>query len=95
MPELKPSLSERITQYLCVGGLLNPESMEHDKVRDLLIDCRTELDTTAEQLAVAVESLKNAPCSCDYVWGGHASYCAKACAKDALAKINAMKGEKK
>jgi hypothetical protein len=37
------SLTERITQYLCVGGLWNPESMDHDKVRDLLIDCREHL----------------------------------------------------
>ena len=33
-------LVNRITQYLCVGGLVNPEMMEHDKVRDLLLDVR-------------------------------------------------------
>lgn len=33
-------LAARITQYLEAGGLFNPEHMEHDKVRDLLIDCR-------------------------------------------------------
>lgn len=33
-------LSVRITDYLSCGGLFNPEAMEHDKVRDLLIDCR-------------------------------------------------------
>lgn len=38
-------LSSRITQYLSVGGLFNPECMDHDKVRDLLMDCRTHLDT--------------------------------------------------
>jgi hypothetical protein len=32
-----------ITEYLSVGGLFNPEFMEHDKVRDLLIACRDEL----------------------------------------------------
>jgi hypothetical protein len=30
----------RITEYLSLGGLFNPELMEHDKVRDLLIDAR-------------------------------------------------------
>ncbi len=36
-------LSERITEYLCAGGLFNPELMEHEKVRDLLMDCRDAL----------------------------------------------------
>lgn len=42
----KPDTSEvcqRITEYLSLGGLFNPEMMEHDKVRDLLIDCRASL----------------------------------------------------
>ena len=30
-------LVERISEYLQLGGLINPELMEHDKVRDLLI----------------------------------------------------------
>ena len=34
---------ERITDYLSSGGLFNPELMEHDKVRDLLLDCREEI----------------------------------------------------
>lgn len=32
--------SRRITEYLFVGGFFNPEMMEHDKVRDLLIQIR-------------------------------------------------------
>lgn len=28
----------RIQEYLQVGGLFNPEMMEHDKVRKLLMD---------------------------------------------------------
>ncbi len=36
-------LVARITNYLSAGGLFNPEAMEHDKVRDLLIDCRAAL----------------------------------------------------
>jgi len=31
----------RIQDYLGNGELFNPELMEHDKVRDLLVDCRT------------------------------------------------------
>jgi len=38
-------LCERITNYLASGGLFNPEAMEHDKVRDLLIACRDALST--------------------------------------------------
>lgn len=37
-------LAERITQYLIAGGLFNPEQMEHSKVRDLLMDCRTTIN---------------------------------------------------
>lgn len=33
-------LAARITEYLELGGLFNPELMDHDKVRDLLIACR-------------------------------------------------------
>ena len=34
------ALCGRITDYLCTGGLFNPELMDHQKVSDLLIDCR-------------------------------------------------------
>lgn len=33
-------LLERIQSYLGNGGFFNPEFMEHDKVRDLIIDCK-------------------------------------------------------
>lgn len=33
-------IPERITEYLMLGGLWNPEHMDHDKVRTLFIDCR-------------------------------------------------------
>lgn len=36
----KVILIQRITGYLANGGLVNPELMEHDKVRALLIDTR-------------------------------------------------------
>jgi len=41
---LAESLSHRITEYLEMGGLFNPESVDHEKVRDLLIDCRELID---------------------------------------------------
>lgn len=44
--DTKPArdLAARISQYLQVGGLFNPEAMEHDKVRDLLMEIRDHLD---------------------------------------------------
>ena len=44
MNERLDELVDRITQYLSAGGLFNPELMEHQKVRDLLIDCRKALN---------------------------------------------------
>lgn len=46
-------LSDHITGYLVSGGLFNPELMEHDKVRNLLIDCREFLDTLKPNPAYA------------------------------------------
>lgn len=34
----REQLQDRVRNYLGSGGLFNPEAMEHDKVRDLLID---------------------------------------------------------
>lgn len=34
----------RITEYLSAGGLFNPELMDHEKVRDLLIDARDVIE---------------------------------------------------
>ena len=34
---------DRINEYLEAGGLFNPELMDHEKVRDLLIEIRDEL----------------------------------------------------
>lgn len=36
-------LIDRIDNYLAMGGMFNPEEMEHHKVRDLLLDSREEL----------------------------------------------------
>jgi hypothetical protein len=48
---------ERLTEYCLHGGLYNPELMQHDKVRDLLIDCRDEIAAEIEQLREAIRSL--------------------------------------
>ena len=37
-------LQDRIAEYLCAGGLFNPEMMEHEKVRELLMDIRDYLN---------------------------------------------------
>lgn len=37
------NLLERIDSYLENGGLFNPEIMEQEKVRDLILDCRDAL----------------------------------------------------
>lgn len=37
-------LLSRIQNYLCNGGLFNPEMMEHEKVRDLIMDCRDYIE---------------------------------------------------
>lgn len=34
---------EKIDNYLKMGGLFNPELMEHHKVSDLLLECRNKL----------------------------------------------------
>lgn len=35
---------ELCTDYLSNGGLFNPELAIHDRVRDLVIDCRSEIE---------------------------------------------------
>ena len=37
-------IADRITDYLTLGGLFNPELADHLAVRDLLIECREVLD---------------------------------------------------
>jgi|SRR4030095_4562957 len=38
-------IEARVDDYLASGGLFNPEMMEHDKVRELLIDYRAAVVT--------------------------------------------------
>jgi hypothetical protein len=50
------AVCDRITAYLFGGGLFNPEMANHDAVRDLLIDSRTEIErlrlTSAERTII-------------------------------------------
>ena len=43
-------ITDRINNYLGNGGLFNPEMMEHIKVRDLIMDCRDEIDVLTYKL---------------------------------------------
>lgn len=51
---------DKITEYLSVGGFFNPELMEHEKVRDLLIECRFELErliTKCDKQALVIQRM--------------------------------------
>ena len=43
-------MNDKITEYLSNGGYFNPELMEHDKVRDLLMDIREQLAVYAKAI---------------------------------------------
>jgi len=42
-------LLNKIQNYLDSGGFFNPERMEHDKVRDLIMDCKAILKKAIEK----------------------------------------------
>lgn len=46
-----PDLLARMDSYFGNGGLFNPEMMEHDKVRDLIMDCREYITRTQPNAA--------------------------------------------
>ncbi len=53
---------ERVKDYLGSGGLFNPELMEHEKVRDLIMDCREEIqkrDAEIENLVLTNKIIGN------------------------------------
>ena len=39
----RQELYDKITEYLALGGLVNPELMDHQKVRDLMMEIRDYL----------------------------------------------------
>lgn len=43
MEERRQELLNRIQNYLEMGGLWNPEMMDHDKVQELIMDVRNYL----------------------------------------------------
>ena len=47
-----------ITEYLGSGGLFNPEMMEHDKVRDMLIGLRDDMISLENHLHIATGALR-------------------------------------
>ena len=50
--EIAPSstkLQDMIKDYLLMGGLFNPELVNHDTVRDLILDARAELDLKRDE----------------------------------------------
>lgn len=82
------SLVDRITKYLENGGLFNPEQMDHSKVRELLVDCRSALIPRKIVHKIKLEEIKHdtergkvfAGCKC-LIWAGDggcywlANYC--------------------
>lgn len=46
-----PSILQRIHAYLAMGGLFNPELANHDRVRELIMDCRSALTAANNKLA--------------------------------------------
>jgi hypothetical protein len=54
-----PELLSRIQNYLECGGLFNPEMMDHNKVRDLIMDCREYITATQSPNAKLSDGEKN------------------------------------
>ena len=46
------TISNKINHYLASGGLFNPEAVEHDKVRDMLLEIRKELQDEHQDMRV-------------------------------------------
>jgi len=51
----KQKLINGLNEYLSVGGLYNPELMDHQKIRDLLIEVRNYLEDVDESISSEVE----------------------------------------
>jgi chromosome segregation ATPase len=52
-----------VRDYLSSGGLFNPELMDHQRTRDLIIECRDEIEQLQQKLATKknqVEQYRNA-----------------------------------
>jgi hypothetical protein len=53
----KDELIERINSYLGNGGLFNPELMDHEKVRDLMVDIRDYFECLPNSLIESRDAL--------------------------------------
>lgn len=58
MSERAGEILGRIQQYLALGGLFNPEAMEHDKVKRLVMDTRDLIHDQASQIAACLPHLQ-------------------------------------
>ena len=76
--QTRTELAQRITDYLSSGGLFNPEMAIHDRVRDLLIDCRDALAAEPPGRAIRCNRCQADLCEHDNCtdWT-----CARACSK--------------
>ena len=52
-------ITEGIRDYLASGGLFNPEMMDHQRVRDLVIECRDEIEQLREAHEACSWQLRN------------------------------------
>lgn len=43
------NVPSRVTEYLSAGGLWNPELMDHEEVRHMLIDARDVIEIIARE----------------------------------------------
>src|SRR5208282_6550456 len=77
MDKLREALVARINNYFQMGGVFNPEQMDHVKVRQLLLDCREFLATPSEPQASEPRCLVTGnPCGTDTITPGHPCQCA-------------------
>lgn len=60
MSERAGEILGRIQQYLALGGFFNPESMEHDKVQQLVMDARDEIHALSSDRAAMLKLIEQA-----------------------------------
>lgn len=68
-----PTLQERVMGYLGNGGLFNPETMDSNKTRDLIIDCRDGLnsrDQLIRELVKVIDLSNGAMCQATFYMKG-------------------------
>jgi len=74
-----PDVLMRIQEYIGNGGLFNPDLMDHDKVRDLVVDCRGAIQAALAEIDRLRKPQVPPGCDCDQPGTDpacHASDCA-------------------